>query len=45
MQTITKGVRGLSVLMNVNWDRLIALGILAAALLTGAFIGSLIHGY
>jgi hypothetical protein len=41
MQTITAGYKGLSLLLNLNWDRLIYLGTIAGALLLGAWIGSL----
>lgn len=41
MQTITKGYRGLSVLMDLNWDRVLYLCTIAFALAAGAFLGSL----
>lgn len=41
MQTITLGYRGISLLLDVNWDRLLYLATIAAALLAGAFVGSL----
>lgn len=41
MQTIVRGYRGLSVLVNVNWDRIIYLATIVVALLAGAFVGSL----
>ncbi len=41
MQTITAGFQGVSLLVNLNWDRLIYLGTIAGALLLGAWIGSL----
>jgi hypothetical protein len=39
MQTISAGYRGLSLLIDLNWDRLIYLGTIFAALLVGAWIG------
>ncbi len=41
MQTITKGYRGLSVLMDLNWDRVLYLCTIVFALAAGAFLGSL----
>ena len=41
MQTITAGYQGVSLLVNLNWDRLIYLGTIAAALGMGAWVGSL----
>jgi hypothetical protein len=41
MKTIVAGYRGLSLLMDLNWDRLLYLATIAGALLAGAFIGSL----
>lgn len=41
MQTLTKGYRGLSVLMDLNWDRVLYLCTIIFALCAGAFIGSL----
>ena len=40
MQTIQSGVRGMSLLMQLNADRLIAIGVLIAALMLGSFIVS-----
>ena len=40
MQTIAAGYKGVSLLVNLNWDRLIYLGTLAGALMLGAWIGS-----
>jgi len=46
MQTITAGYQGVSLLLNLNWDRLIYLGTivfalaLALALGLGAWVGS-----
>lgn len=40
MQTLTSGYRGLSVLMDLNWDRALYLLTIAAALAAGAFVGS-----
>lgn len=41
MQTITAGYKGVSLLVNLNWDRLIYLGTIAFALMLGAYIGTL----
>ena len=43
MQTIFHGYRGLSLLVDINWDRLLYLGTLAAALGCGALIGGVVH--
>ena len=40
MQTITAGYQGVSLLVNLNWDRLLYLATIAGALLLGAWIGS-----
>jgi len=41
MQTITAGYQGISLLVNLNWDRLIYLGTIVAALGLGTWVGSL----
>lgn len=41
MQTIANGYRGLSLLLNLNWDRLLYVATLCAALWAGAYLGSL----
>lgn len=41
MQTLTAGYRGLSLLIDLNWDRLLYIGTIAGALLLGAWMGSL----
>ncbi|MEQ6203816.1 hypothetical protein ABMC88_12240 [Sulfitobacter sp. HNIBRBA2951] len=41
MQTISKGYRGLSVLMDLNWDRVLYMCTMAFALASGAYLGSL----
>jgi hypothetical protein len=41
MQTITAGYQGVSLLVNLNWDRLIYLGTIVGALGLGASVGSL----
>lgn len=41
MQHIANGYRGLSLLVDVNWDRLVYLGTIALALAAGALVGSL----
>ncbi|WP_296420037.1 hypothetical protein [Pseudooctadecabacter sp.] len=40
MQTIAAGYQGVSLLVNLNWDRLLYLATIAVALGLGAFIGS-----
>lgn len=41
MQQIVGGYRGLSLLFNLNWDRMVYLATILVALMLGAFIGSL----
>ncbi|WP_281278382.1 hypothetical protein [Sulfitobacter sabulilitoris] len=41
MQTIQNSYRGLSLLMDLNWDLALYLCTIALALLAGAFVGSL----
>lgn len=41
MQHIASGYRTISLLINVNWDRITYPGTILIALLAGAFIGSL----
>jgi len=41
MQTIFKGYRGLSILMDLNWDRLLYMCTMIFALCAGAYFGSL----
>ena len=41
MQTIAQGYRGLSLLVDLNWDRLIYPATILFALMAGAFVGSL----
>lgn len=41
MQTIKTSYRGLSLLVDLNWDRALYLGTLAVALAAGAWLGSL----
>ncbi len=41
MQTIQSGYRGLSLLFDLNWDRLLYLGAIGAALMMSAYLGSL----
>lgn len=42
MQTLQQGYRSLSLLMNLNWDRLLYGGMLAFALGAGAYLGTLL---
>jgi len=39
MQTIAKGYKGMTVLVKLNWDRIICTGTLIAALYAGAYVG------
>jgi hypothetical protein len=41
MQTLQNGYRGLGLLMDLNWDRILYLMTILAALWIGAFVGSL----
>ena len=41
MQALENGYRGLSLLMELNWDRILYLMTILAALWIGTFIGSL----
>lgn len=41
MQTIAKGYRGLSLLIDVNWDRVLFPAAIAAALWAGAVLGQI----
>lgn len=41
MQTINSGYRSLSLLVNLNWDRLLYICTIVFALFFGAFLGSL----
>jgi len=41
MQHIIGGYRGLSLLLDLNWDRLLYLCTIAAALCMGAYLGSM----
>ncbi len=41
MQTIQSSYRGLSLLMELNWDRALYIGTIAVALAVGAYVGSL----
>lgn len=41
MQTLQTSYRGLSLVMQLNWDRILNLFIIIAALFAGAYLGSL----
>lgn len=41
MQHIASGYRGLSLLFNLNWDRMVYLATILVALMLGGFVGSL----
>ncbi|GGE16996.1 hypothetical protein SAMN05421774_10490 [Gemmobacter megaterium] len=42
MQTLASGYRSLSLIVNLNWDRLFSLGTILVGLLAGAFLGSVL---
>ena len=41
MQTLQQSYRGLSLVMALNWDRLLFLATIAFALMAGSYLGSL----
>jgi len=43
MEHIQHGYRGLSLLMNLNWDRLLYGGTIAFALSAGAYLGTMMN--
>jgi len=42
MQNVMQGYRGLSLLVDLNWDMIFSLGTIVVGLLAGAFLGSAI---
>lgn len=40
MQTLSAGYRGFSLIMSLNWDRILYVGTIAGALMLGAYVGS-----
>ncbi|WP_199178481.1 hypothetical protein [Acidimangrovimonas sediminis] len=44
MQLVMSGYRGLSLLVNINFDRLFVAGTIVVGLLAGAFLGSALAG-
>jgi len=40
MQTLTQGYHGVSLLVNLNWDRMLYLATIAFALSAGAYLGA-----
>lgn len=40
MQTLTAGYRSMSLLVSINWDRLLYIATIAFALFFGAYLGS-----
>jgi hypothetical protein len=42
MQTVMKGYRGISLLVDLNWDRMFACLTVVAGLLAGAFLGQVL---
>lgn len=43
MQTIQAGYRGMSLLVSINWDRLLYLFTIVFALFFGAYLGSFLY--
>ncbi len=43
MEHIQQGYRGLSLLMDLNWDRLFYVGTIVLALGAGAYMGTLLN--
>lgn len=41
MQTLQHSYRGLGLVMQLNWDRILYVGIIALSLLLGAYLGNL----
>lgn len=41
MQHIIGGYRGLGLILNLNWDRILVIFVMIAALFAGSYIGSL----
>lgn len=42
MAYVEQGLRGLSLLVNLNWDYIFFLGTIVAGLLAGAFLGTVL---
>ncbi len=45
MHTLQAGYRGLSLLMDLNWDRILYVSILVGALMLGGWIGTLLTAF
>lgn len=43
MQTIQAGYRSMSLLVSINWDRLLYICTIVFALFLGSFLGTLLH--
>lgn len=43
MQTLTAGYRSMSLLVTINWDRLLYIGTIIVALFFGAYLGSFLY--
>lgn len=41
MQTLAAGYHGMSLLIKINWDRLLYAGMIVVALWAGAYLGTL----
>lgn len=42
MQTISSGYRSLSLLIDLNWDRLVSVGLIIAGLLVGSYLANVV---
>ncbi|GGO52740.1 hypothetical protein SAMN05444398_101218 [Roseovarius pacificus] len=45
MQHIVSGYRGMSLLFDLNWDRIMYIGTIALGLLAGGFVGSFLGSF
>jgi hypothetical protein len=43
MELVHNGYRGLSLLFDLNWDRILYVGMILVALGAGAFVGSVLY--
>jgi len=43
MQTLSDGYRSMTLLVSINWDRLLYIFTIAVALYAGAFLGSIVN--
>lgn len=45
MQTLNRGYKSLSLLLNINWDMLFTITLIGISLLAAAFVSGLALGY